>query len=101
MGIMCDKDGSVFVADQHADRIKQFTRTGEFVCEWGQFGAGPGEFYWPASIAKSGLGIYVCDWQNRRIQLYRWTVVPRLPQVWPRVESWLQGALRVSPTPTG
>ncbi len=65
-------EGLIYVADGYANgRIVVFDSTGQKVREWGQRGAGLGEFNLPHGIAISPDGIvYVADRENGRIQLF-------------------------------
>ena len=50
-------------------RIQKFTRTGDFIKQWGEAGIGDGQFDRPDGIATfSGNSLLVVDSQNHRIQ---------------------------------
>jgi DNA-binding beta-propeller fold protein YncE len=68
--------GHVYVADTGNNRIQKFTGDGQFLLEWGSYGAGNGQFKEPRAIAvEFGPGstgaIYVADTENERIQKFR------------------------------
>src|SRR5262249_16088225 len=66
-----DRAGNVYVADGFGsnNRIAKFTKDGKFVKDWGQTGAGTGQFNQIRAIAADAAGnIYVADAGNKRIQ---------------------------------
>lgn len=65
-------NGHVYVADGYANaRILEYTADGRRVREWGQSGAGPGQFRVPHSIQIDEAGVvYVADRENGRIQRF-------------------------------
>ena len=75
-------NGDIFVAEGHSGqnanatpdtvaRIAKFTKDGKFVKSWGKFGAGPGEFKTPHSLALDSRGrLFVADRGNVRLQLF-------------------------------
>ena len=66
------KDGHVFVTDGYCNaRVIEYDATGKKVRQWGQRGAGPGEFALPHSIAIGPKGqIYIADRDNGRLQWF-------------------------------
>lgn len=67
--------GHVYVADTGNNRIQKFTSDGQFLLEWGAYGAGNGRFKEPRAIAVEfgprGAGaVYVADTENERIQKF-------------------------------
>ena len=43
----------------------------QFVLQWGTFGRGPGDFYWPIGITQApGGGLWVADSHNARVQRF-------------------------------
>ena len=66
------KNGEVYVSDGYGNsRVVKFGRQGNFLKAWGKFGAAPGEFNLPHSIAVDGEGkVYVGDRENKRIQVF-------------------------------
>jgi len=67
-----DREGNIFISDGYINsRVAKFSRTGDWVKEWGKAGTNPGEFNTPHSIAADAEGnIYVADRGNRRIQVF-------------------------------
>jgi len=64
-------DGHVYVTDAAQMHLKKFTASGEFVKEWGEFGAGPGQFYKPKGLGQDLHGnLYVIDFGNHRGQIF-------------------------------
>jgi DNA-binding beta-propeller fold protein YncE len=66
------KDGHVFVTDGYCNaRVVEYDAAGKKVRQWGQHGAGPGEFALPHSIAISSKGqLYIADRDNGRLQWF-------------------------------
>jgi len=68
-----DINGFVLVGDNHSsyDRINVFGKGGNFIHCFGSNGSSSGQFNSPLGIAISPNGdIYVCDCNNRRIQIF-------------------------------
>jgi tripartite motif-containing protein 71 len=72
--VKVDRDGYVWVVDQHNHRIQKLTQDGEFVLQLGQtdsIGTAPGLFYAPFGIALDSQGyVYVTDQNNSRVQKF-------------------------------
>jgi uncharacterized protein (TIGR03663 family) len=69
MGIACDSEGNVYVADTWANRIQKFNSTGQFVTVW--TAGGPGSFFGPRDVAVDAENrVYVADTGNKRIQVF-------------------------------
>ena len=75
-GMTIDNEGALFIADWGNDRVQKFTPDGEFL---GNFGSryedigidDGGSLKRPADVAVDSDGdVYVCDWGNRRVQIY-------------------------------
>ncbi len=64
--------GDFFVTDGYGNsRVMKFSSQGKFVKAWGSYGAGPGQFNTPHSIAIDSKGLlYVSDRENNRIQIF-------------------------------
>lgn len=63
--------GFLFVADTGNKRIVKFDEVGKRVSEWGEPGAGPGQFVEPVGLTVDGAGhIYVADTGNHRVQVF-------------------------------
>ena len=61
-GLLVDSQGHLHVADAQDGRIEVFTRTGEFLREYGSHGTAPGEMLAPRSLAQLPNGlVYVTD----------------------------------------
>jgi Tol biopolymer transport system component/streptogramin lyase len=72
-GIALSKDGYIFVADLWNHRIQKFTQDGQFILEWGEFGAGndPYKFWGPRGITfDSKNRVIVTDTGNKRLVVY-------------------------------
>ena len=71
MGVTIDHEGYVYVADHKNNRVQKFTPDGDFVLEFGGYGASVGELNRPTDVAVDLDGdIYVCDWANNRVNAY-------------------------------
>src|SRR5579872_5133991 len=66
------KDGSMFVSDGYGNsRVAKFDKDGNFVKDWGERGAQPGNFNTPHSLVVDNNDIiYVADRGNSRIQVF-------------------------------
>ena len=71
-GIVVLKDGRVVVCDTHYHRIVYFDRDGNWLRNFGQRGAGPGEFEYPVGICKDAAeNLYICEYGgNDRVQKF-------------------------------
>jgi len=67
-----DPQGNIFFSDGYINsRVAKYDKNGDWVKQWGDRGAKPGEFNTPHSIASDAHGnIYVADRGNRRIQVF-------------------------------
>jgi len=90
-GIAVDEAGNVYVVDQAGGpccpttrhRVKMFSSSGVFLCEWGSYGDGNGQFAWPYSIAVGAAGdVYVSDYNDYRIQKFAPSPVPANVTTW-------------------
>ncbi len=76
-GIAIAKDGSVYVADSHNNRIQHFSSEGVFINSWGKYanvadGAAVGGTFnepWGIAVGTDG-SVYVADTWNYRIQKF-------------------------------
>ncbi len=79
-GIAVDSAGYLYVADTNNHRVQKFTRDGIFVESIGSYGTGDGQFDAPRDIAirdtSSGQLVYVSDWNNNRVQVWKREVYP-------------------------
>jgi DNA-binding beta-propeller fold protein YncE len=71
-GIVILKDGRVVVCDTHYHRVVYFDRDGNWLRNFGQRGAGPGEFEYPVGICKDAAEqLYICEYGgNDRVQKF-------------------------------
>jgi probable HAF family extracellular repeat protein len=65
-----DAGGFTYVADSANHRVSVLDATGAAVLQWGQRGAGAGEFNRPQGIAVGGGRVFVADTGNDRIQVF-------------------------------
>ena len=66
-----DAGYTVFVTDTGNHRVQKFTADGEFLLEWGGFGASPGRFDTPTFITVTpDPYVVVSDTGNRRVQVF-------------------------------
>jgi DNA-binding beta-propeller fold protein YncE len=65
-------NGHLFISDGYANaRILEYTADGHRIREWGEKGAGPGQFRLPHGIAVDAKGlVYVADRENGRIERF-------------------------------
>jgi len=64
--------GEFYVSDGYGNsRVAKFAADGTFLFDWGEKGAGPGQFQTPHSITLDAEGkVYVADRENARIQIF-------------------------------
>lgn len=93
-GLAVLPDGRILLSDRALHRVTVFGSDGRYLCHFGGRGTRPGEFDRPGRMAVGPLGIYVCDYMNARIQLFREPEMVRPPRVWPAVKKWLSSGLR-------
>ena len=66
-----DGANTIYVTDWVNARVQVFNRSGQFLREWGNLGAEPGEFLTPSGIAVDRLGhVYVTDLGSQRVQKF-------------------------------
>jgi hypothetical protein len=63
-------DGSLFVADVGNHRIQKFDPDHRFETEWGEFGAGDGQFADATQIATNGREVFVVDDARQDLQVF-------------------------------
>ena len=65
-------DGGVFFLCGGCNEVKELSKDGNLVDEWGEEGTGPRQFKGPRGIAAGPANeIYVADTGNHRIQKFR------------------------------
>ena len=70
-GIVFDQDNNVLISDSRNHRIQKFTRDGEFILSFGEYGSQEGGFILPWGLAvNDNSEIFVADWGNDRIQRF-------------------------------
>ncbi|MBK8452865.1 MAG: 6-bladed beta-propeller [Thiofilum sp.] len=69
--IAVDSSGNMYVSDTDNHRVQKFNANGQFVSNWGQYGEGLGDFWYPLGLAiDTNNNIYVADSYNHRIQKF-------------------------------
>ena len=70
-GLTFDEDDRLFVSDSHNHRVQIFTKDGQFISKWGQYGSDEGELNLPWGLAlDKDHNVYVADWGNSRVQKF-------------------------------
>lgn len=70
-GLAVDPEENVYVAHWNSNKVAAYSPSGQLLREWGQKGAGDGEFQLPGSIAFGPDGLlYVPDQGNSRVQKF-------------------------------
>jgi len=68
-GVGVDKEGHIWVADAHLNKIEEFSAGGDYIRAFGSKGSGNGQFNEPVAVAFDSKGnMWVADTQNHRIQ---------------------------------
>ncbi len=66
-----DDRGHLFVTDPEGFRVLEFTVSGEYIREWGEYGTGSGHFSSTGALAVDNSGhVWICDPANNRIQRF-------------------------------
>ena len=61
-------NGMVYISDNGNDRVQVFTPQGRFIRQFGSYGGGKGQFYFPADLVVDGSGnVYVTDDQSETL----------------------------------
>jgi DNA-binding beta-propeller fold protein YncE len=71
--IAIDQNDNLYVADAADARVQIFDMTGRFLLSFGSPGTGGGYFRQLSSIAASEGNIYVADYQNKLIQVFKYS----------------------------
>ena len=69
-GIAFDADGNVYVSDNWLQRVSKFTPGGQVLAQWGKGGFQLGYLDFPASLAARGDSLYVCNYNDGRVDKY-------------------------------
>ena len=67
-GIAIDDADNIYVSSNH--KLQKFTSSGELIKCVGQRGSKEGEFNYPRGLTLYDTQVYVCDRDNRRIQVF-------------------------------
>lgn len=71
-GIVVDKKGCLYVADNKLNCIKKFTLDGQYISQFGSQGISKGQFQTPSGLLLSMSELlFVCDRYNDRIQVFK------------------------------
>jgi sugar lactone lactonase YvrE len=66
--IAVGRTGMVYVSDSGNGRVQVFTPQGRFIRQFGSYGSGKGQFFFPAGLAVDDSGnVYVADDQSRTL----------------------------------
>lgn len=70
--VVVSASGEFYVSDGYGNnRVVKFSADGTFLREWGEKGAGPGQFDLPHGLALDDSGrVYVADRANQRVQVF-------------------------------
>jgi DNA-binding beta-propeller fold protein YncE len=59
-----------------------------YITQWGTFGTGNGQFYFPTGVAlDASANVYVTDGNNHRIQVFGSLPVPTTSTTWGRIKA--------------
>ena len=68
---ICVDSVFVYVSERGNHCVSVFTKQGKFITSFGKYGSGDGHFNLPSGLAIDSDGVlYVCDCNNRRIQVF-------------------------------
>ena len=68
VGIATDDADNIYVSSQH--KLRKFTSRGELIKCTGEKGKKEGEFDYPLGLTLYDNEVYVCDYNNHRIQIF-------------------------------
>lgn len=61
-------NGMVYISDSGNDRVQVFTPQGRFIRQFGSYGSGKGQFFFPGDLVVDGSGnVYVGDGQSQTV----------------------------------
>jgi hypothetical protein len=69
-GLAVATDGSMFVTDEQASTVREYSAAGKYVRSFGKRGSGPGELQGPDAVVLSGGRLFVRDTRSGRITVY-------------------------------
>jgi DNA-binding beta-propeller fold protein YncE len=71
LGVCCDKDDNIFVADGGNNRVQKFTTHGRFIGSFGGLGPGAGQMKTPIAAAVDSKGtVFILERDNSRMQAF-------------------------------
>jgi DNA-binding beta-propeller fold protein YncE len=70
-GLALDEAGHLWIVDSIAQQLSCYTTSGTFLVSFGGLGTGPGQFYFPVSVAYGAGIIYVLEKAGARVQAFR------------------------------
>lgn len=71
LGVCCDKDDNIFVADSGNNRVQKFSAHGRFIGSFGVAGTGAGQMTAPIGVAVNAAGtVFVVERDNNRLQAF-------------------------------
>lgn len=72
LGVCCDKDDNIYIANGGNNRVQKFSPNGLFIGSFGSKGTGAGQMAEPIAVAINGKGyIFVLEKDNGRIQEFQ------------------------------
>lgn len=70
-GVAVDSADNIYILDSNNHRVRKYDSTGAHLLDWGNNGAGDGQFQGPQGIAlDASNNVYVADTGNNRIQKF-------------------------------
>jgi streptogramin lyase len=66
--IAVGRTGMVYISDSGNDRVQVFTPQGRFIRQFGSYGSGKGQFFFPGDLVVDGSGnVYITDDQSQTL----------------------------------
>ncbi|MEK7794119.1 MAG: hypothetical protein AAB353_06300 [Candidatus Hydrogenedentota bacterium] len=75
-------DGTVVVPDTHYHRILEYSRDGELLKTWGEYGNGPDQFIYPTDIAPTADGYVVSEYGENAERIHVFDTNRRFARQW-------------------